>query len=46
MTIKDRIKKLVEENFYVYHKALENTQMQENLDYVRIYNKSKQWNAI
>jgi len=44
--IKERIQKLIKEDFYVDHKALGRTQMQQSLDYVRIYDKAKQFNAI
>ena len=44
--VKERFQKLIKDDFYVDHKALGRTQMQENLDYVRIYDKAKQWNAI
>jgi len=44
--IKERIQKLINNDFYIDHKALGKTQMQENLDYVRIYDKSKKWTAI
>lgn len=46
MIIKQRIQQLIKDDFYVNHKALGVTQMQKELDYVRIYEKSKQWNAI
>lgn len=46
MIVKERIQKLIKDDFYIDHKALGKTQMQENLDYVRIYDKSKKWTAI
>lgn len=46
MIVKERIQKLIKDDFYVNHKALGNTQMQKELDYVRIYDKAKQYNAI
>lgn len=46
MIIKERIQQLIKNDFYVEHKALGRTQMQKELDYVRIYDKAKQWNAI
>lgn len=46
MIIKERIQQLIKDDFYVDHKALGRTQMQEKLDYIRIYDKSKQFNAI
>lgn len=46
MIVKERIQKLIKDDFYVDHKSLGRTQMQKELDYVRIYEKSKQWNAI
>lgn len=46
MIVKERIQELIKDNFYVDHKALGKTQMHENLDYVRIYDKAKKGNAI
>lgn len=46
MIIKERIQKLIKDDFYVNHKALGRTQMQKELDYVRIYDKDKQYNTI
>ena len=44
--VKERIQKLIKDDFYIDHKALGKTQMQEKLDYVRIYDKSKKFSAI
>lgn len=46
MIVKERIQKLIKDDFYIDHKALGKTQMQENFDYVRIYDKAKKGNAI
>ncbi|MZK53487.1 hypothetical protein [Clostridium beijerinckii] len=46
MIIKERIQKLIKDDFYIDHKAIGKTQMQEKLDYVRIYDKSKKFSAI
>lgn len=46
MIIKERIQELIKDDFYVNHKALGVTQMQEKLDYIRIYDKSKKFSAI
>lgn len=44
--VKERIQKLIKDDFYIDHKALGKTQMQEKLDYVRIYEKSKKYDAM
>jgi hypothetical protein len=44
--IKERIQKLIKDDFYINHKSLGRTQMQKELDYVRIYDKAKQYSAI
>lgn len=46
MIIKERIQQLIKDDFHVNHKALGRTQMQKELDYIRIYDKAKQYNAI
>lgn len=46
MIIKERIQKLIKEDLCVNHKALGRTQMQEGLDYIRIYENSKKYEAV